>query len=121
MSGNPIPNPMKPFATLLACVAALALSTTLIADEPKDEKEIKGEGMCLKCELKKADACQNAIRVKDKEGKETLYILEQNDVSKAFHRNVCTSVKKVIAKGKVKKDGEKHILVASKIELDPKS
>jgi hypothetical protein len=108
---------MKQFVTILACAAALAfLNTARAADE---EKEIKGEGMCLKCELKKADKCQNAIRVKEGD-KETIYILEANEVSKAFHKNVCSEVKKVIAKGKVKKEGDKNILVASKIELDEK-
>lgn len=112
---------MKSIAKLLACAAALALSLTVRAEEaPKDEKEIKGEGMCLKCELKKADSCQNAIRVKEKDGKEIIYILEKNDVSNAFHRNICSGIKKVVAKGKVKKDGDKHLMVVSKIELDDK-
>lgn len=109
---------MKSLITTLGCVLALALASSVRAEETK-EVEIKGEGMCLKCELKKSDACQNAIRVK-KDGKETLYILEANDVSKAFHKNVCSGVHKVVAKGKVKKDGEKNILVASKIALDEK-
>jgi Family of unknown function (DUF6370) len=108
---------MKQLATILGFALALSLSTTVRAAD-KDEKEIKGEGLCLKCELKRADKCQTAIRVKEKDGKETVYILEENDVSKAFHKNVCTEVKKVIAKGTVKKDGDKNILVASKIELD---
>jgi hypothetical protein len=108
---------MKPFVTILACAAALALSATVRAQEPAKEKEVKGEGMCLKCELKKADKCQNVVRVKE-EGKETLYLLEPNDVSKAFHKNVCSGIKKVVARGTVKKDGDKLILVASKIELD---
>ncbi len=111
---------MKPFLTILGVVLALGLSTARAADEKDIEKEIKGEGLCLKCELKKADKCTNAIRVKEKDGKETLYVLEANDVSNAFHKNVCSSVIKVIAKGKVKKDGDKNILVASKIEKDEK-
>ena len=111
---------MKHLLTLAACAVALALSTSVRAAEDKDAKELKGDGLCLKCELKKADKCTNAVRVKDKEGKETIYVLEDNDVSKAFHKNVCGGVKKVVAKGKVKKDGDKHVLVASKIEVDEK-
>jgi len=109
---------MKSFLTLVSCVAALALSLSVRAEDA--EKELKGEGMCLKCELKKADKCQNAIKVKDKDGKETLYVLEQNKVSTDFHSNLCSKPAKVVAKGKVKKDGDKHILVASKIELAEK-
>lgn len=109
---------MKHLITVLGCAVALALSINARAEEEK-EKELKGEGLCLKCELKKADSCQNVVRVKE-EGKEVLYILEKNDVSNAFHKNVCGGVKKVTAKGKVKKDGDKNILVASKIELDEK-
>ena len=114
---------MKSIFTLLACAAALALSTTTrAADKEKEkEQEIKGEGCCLKCEMKKSDSCQNVISVKEKDGKSTLYILEQNDVSKAFHKNLCSSTAKVIAKGVVKKDGDKNILVASKIEKADKA
>ncbi len=107
---------MKSFLSILGVVLALGLSDSVRAEEA--EKEIKGEGLCLKCELKKADKCTNAIRVKGKDGKETLYVLEANDVSNAFHKNVCSAVIKVVAKGKVKKDGDKNILVASKIEKD---
>lgn len=108
---------MKAIVSLFACALALTLTTNARAAE---EKELKGDGLCLKCELKKSDKCQNAVRVKDKDGKETLYVLEKNKVSDDFHSNVCGGVKKVIAKGTVKKDGDKHILVASKIELDEK-
>lgn len=113
---------MKAFFTPLAVALALSLSfAARAADKDKDaEKEIKGEGLCLKCELKKADKCTNAIRVKEKDGKETLYVLEANDVSNAFHKNLCSAVVKVVAKGKVKKDGDKNILVASKIDKDEK-
>lgn len=107
---------MKSFLSILGVVLALGLSDSVRAEEA--EKEIKGEGLCLKCELKKADKCTNAIRVKEKDGKETIYVLEANDVSNAFHKNVCSAVIKVVAKGKVKKDGDKNILVASKIEKD---
>lgn len=111
---------MKPFLTILGVVLALGLTSSVRAEDKDNEKEIKGEGLCLKCELKKADKCTNAIRVKEKDGKETIYVLEANDVSTAFHKNVCSAVVKVTAKGKVKKDGDKHILVASKIEKDEK-
>lgn len=112
---------MKHLIALLGCALALSLSSSTRAAEAKDkEKELKGDGLCLKCELKKSDSCQNVVRVKDKDGKETLYILEKNDVSNAFHKNICGGPKKVVARGIVKKDGDRNILVASKIELDEK-
>lgn len=107
---------MKNLITLLACAAALTLSTTARAAEKEKEVELKGEGCCLKCELKKSDSCQNAISVKEKDGKSTLYILEKNDVSNAFHSNLCKGPAKVVAKGVVKKQGDKNLFVASKIE-----
>lgn len=111
---------MKSLITPIAVAIALSLSLVARAADNDAEKEIKGEGLCLKCELKKADKCTNAIRVKEKDGKETIYVLDANDVSKAFHKHVCSAVVKVVAKGKVKKDGDKHILIASKIEKDEK-
>lgn len=109
---------MKTLATLLAAVAALSLATATRAAEKEKEQEIKGTGCCLKCEMKKSDSCQNVIAVKEKDGKTTLYLLEKNDVSNAFHKNLCSTTAKVVAKGVVKKDGDKNILVASKIEKD---
>jgi len=105
-----------PPRTVFTLAFALSLSLSVRAAEKEKEQELKGEGCCLKCELKKADSCQNVISVKDKDGKSTLYVLEQNDVSKAFHSTLCKGTTKVVAKGVVKKQGDKHILVASKIE-----
>ena len=115
--GSIHPDPlMKNIITILACATALTLATTSRAADKEKEQEIKGEGCCLKCEMKKSDTCLNAISVKEKDGKTTLYVLEHNDVSKAFHKNLCSSTAKVVAKGVVKKQGDKNILVASKIE-----
>lgn len=101
---------------MLGCAAALAFSFTTRAAEKEKEQEIKGEGCCLKCAMKKSDSCQNVIAVKEKDGKSTIYLLEQNEVSKAFHKNLCQGSAKVVAKGVVKKDGDKNILTVSKIE-----
>ena len=107
---------MKQFITILGCALALAFTTAARAEEK--EQELKGDACCLKCELKKSDKCQNVLSVKGKGGKSTLYVLEKNAVSEAFHKNVCGGPKKAVAKGVVKKDGDKNILVASKIEVD---
>jgi hypothetical protein len=66
----------------------------------RKEELVKGEGLCLKCALGLTPACQNAIRV-DEGGKQVLYIVEHNDVSKAFHKNVCQNTAAVVASGKV--------------------
>jgi hypothetical protein len=103
---------------LIAVVGAALLSfvssTAFAADE---EKTIKGLGMCGKCELKETKSCQNVIQVKEGD-KKVNYYLVQNDVSKAFHKHVCSETAKVVATGKVKEVEGKKQLEASKIELD---
>ena len=66
----------------------------------QEKKTLTGEALCLKCELKKSRTCQNAIRV-SVDGKEHLYILDQNKVSRQFHGQVCQSTVKVSAEGSV--------------------
>lgn len=80
-----------------------------------EKKTVEGEGLCLKCALKKADKCQNAVRVTEG-GKEILYILDQNKVSKDFHGNVCQSTAKVKATGTCAKIGDRYEFTAAKLE-----
>lgn len=107
---------MKNVITILACAAALVLSNASRAADKEKEQELKGDGCCLKCQMHKSDSCQNVLAVKEKDGKTTVYVLEQNEVSKKFHSNLCQGPAKIVAKGVVKKDGDKNILVASKLE-----
>ena len=81
------------------------------------EKTITGEAKCAKCMLKETDKCQTVIQVQNKKGKTVNYYLAENDVSKAFHQNVCHEAKKVTATGTVKKVNGKNELTVSKIEL----
>jgi hypothetical protein len=67
--------------------------------------------------LKETDKCQTVIQVEGKNGKTVKYYLADNDVSKAFHENVCTEAKKVTATGTVKKVEGKNELTVSKIAL----
>ena len=53
----------------------------------------------------------------NKKGKTLNYYLAANDVSKAFHQNVCKEAKKVRATGTVKKVDSKNEFTVSKIEL----
>ena len=95
----------------------LALATpTFAAEKPKD-KTITGEAKCAKCMLKETDKCQTVIQVEGKNGKTVKYYVTDNDVSKAFHENVCTEAKKVTATGTVKKVEGKNELTVSKIAL----
>lgn len=110
---------MKKLFLKFALAAGLALaigSHSQAADDNAKVKTIKGTAVCAKCELHKTSSCQNAIKTKE-DGKEVVYYLEQNDVSKKFHKNVCQSPEKVVATGTVKKEDGKVILVAKTIKL----
>ena len=104
---------MKLLTPLLSAVI-LSLSA---AGALAEDKTFKGEGCCAKCELKEAKSCQNAVKVK--EGDKTVtYLLEHNDVSKAFHSKLCSGTAKVVIKGSLKEVDGKKVIVASKIDLD---
>lgn len=104
----------KLLISALAAVALLAVNTTFAADK---EVTLKGEGKCAKCALKKADKCTNVIEVKDGD-KTVAYWMEDNDVAKAFHKNVCSATVKMTAVGTVTEKDGKKILVASKLDVD---
>ena len=111
------------FLTALAGIALLAFTTSTFAAEGekeggKKEMHIKGEAKCAKCSLKEdgVTECQTVIEVEGKKGKQKFYV-ENNDVAKAFHKNVCKEDKKVTATGTVKREGSKRIFTATKIEV----
>jgi RecG-like helicase len=102
---------------LALATAGLFLASTTFQGFAEDKaKTITGEGMCAKCSLKETKACQNAIKVKTGD-KTVTYYLVQNDVAKAFHKNVCQSTEKVTATGTVKEVDGKQEFTATKIEL----
>ena len=105
--------------TVIAGFVLLALATPSFAAESGKDKErtITGEAKCAKCMLKEGDKCQTVIQVENKKGKTITYYLADNDVSKAFHANVCKEAKKVTATGTVKKVEGKNEFTVSKIEL----
>jgi Family of unknown function (DUF6370) len=100
--------PMMAVAVVFSCVSLVAFAAV--------EKTITGEGQCAKCSLKKSESCQNAIVV-DEAGKKVTYFLVHDKVSKAFHKNLCTEVKKVKATGEVEEKDGKMMMTATKIEL----
>jgi hypothetical protein len=105
---------MKKLIISAFAAAAMLVATTGFAQEK--EVTLKGEGKCGKCALKKADKCVNVVEVKEGD-KTVVYWMEDNDVSKAFHKNVCSATVKMTAVGKVSEKDGKKMLVASKLEV----
>jgi RecG-like helicase len=108
---------MKTIKSLTAVLCALALLGGVSLARAADEsKTITGEGKCAKCALKEKDSCQNVVQVKDGD-KTVTYYLVHNDVSKAFHENICKKTEKVTATGTVKKVDGKLELTPTRIEV----
>lgn len=102
---------------ILAAIVATIIAVSFVTSVFADEQTIKGEAVCTKCELHETDHCSTAIRVQEN-GKEVIYYAVNNDVAKAFHKNICQAPAKVTATGTVEeKDGKKWITL-SKINLD---
>lgn len=102
---------MRKLIPMLA-VAVLCSGLTLVV-KAAAEKTIVGEGQCAKCSLGETKTCQNAVVTAD----EGTFYLAANAVSKAFHRNICQTTKKVKATGEVTEEDGKKVLTASKIEV----
>ena len=98
----------------LGLLLALGLSTSALAEDKT--VTLTGTGMCAKCELKETKKCQNAVQV-EKAGKKTTYYLDENDVSKKFHDNLCQGTAKVKATGTVEEKDGKMQFTAKKIEF----
>ena len=110
---------MKKIMMLLIVAGLLAAITPsrLFADDTSN-KEVTLSGMCVcaKCVLHETPECQNVLQV-EKDGKTVNYYLAQNDTSKAFHDNICTtSGEKVTATGTVSEKDGKQVMTVSKIE-----
>lgn len=110
--------------TLIATVSAIAvlgmMTTSFAAEKAGKEKTISGTAKCAKCALKEADKCQTVIEHTGKNGKTSKVYLENNDVAKDFHSNICKEAegKKVKATGTVKKEDGKMVMTATKIDLE---
>ncbi len=97
-----------------ALLLSLATSTPARAEGDSKGKEvtIQGEAKCAKCSLHEGDKCQTVIQTKE-DGKTVTYYVKQNDVAKAFHKEICQDSKKVTATGKVEEaDGKKQLTLA---------
>jgi len=103
--------------SLIAAAALLAVSSLkLTAADASKEVTLTGNAVCAKCALHETKECQNVLQVSEN-GKNTSYYLVQNDVSKNFHDDICTSEKgeKVTVTGTVSEKDGKQVLTASKI------
>ena len=78
--------------------------------------KIKGLGLCAKCELGETAECQNAVRL-TKDGKEIVYLFAANEVSKAFHKNVCRSTANIVAEGSVSGEGDRSVFTPTSLVL----
>jgi hypothetical protein len=97
-------------------LAAVAPSRLFAADTPNKEVTLTGMCVCGKCVLHETKDCQNVLQVQ-KDGKTVNYYLAQNDISKAFHANICTTAgEKVTATGTVSEKDGKQMMTVSKIE-----
>jgi|SRR5277367_3294845 len=105
-------------ASIIALLAGLFLiAVSLPASADDAEKTITGMGKCAKCDMHKTDKCQNVVEV-ERRGKTIDYFIVDNDISKAFHKNICKEDKKIKVTGVVKKDDDgKMEITASKIEV----
>jgi len=102
---------------MAAGLMAVAAPSRLFAADTSD-KEVTLSGMCVcaKCALHETQECQNVLQVQ-KDGKTVNYYLAQNDISKTFHDNICTtSGEKVTATGTVSEKDGKQVMTVSKIE-----
>lgn len=101
----------------IAGVVLLGLSTSTFAADK--EVTLNGEAKCAKCALKETAKCQTVIETEGKDGgKPVKYYVANNDVAKAFHKNVCQENHKVTATGTVKEVEGKKEFTATKIEVE---
>jgi len=112
---------MKSIKPLFAALAFALLASTAIATDAPKEVTLTGTLECAKCELHQTDKCQNVLKVTAGD-KSTLYFLDQNDLSKEKHPDICTAPKDNVAvTGTVETKDGKNEMTATKIEFPKKS
>ena len=104
---------MKKLSLLFTLLAAVSIPAFAA------EVKLEGEATCAKCTLKQVSACQAAITVTGADGKKETILADNNDVSKAFHKAICTDTKKVKAEGVItEKDGKKTIALTKIVAVE---
>ena len=99
----------------IGVVLALAIGLMAVGTVSAAETTLKGTLSCAKCQLKKADKCQDVLTVTDAQGASTEYLIVKNEAAeKAGHQ--CSKTAPATVTGEVtEKDGIKWI-TASKVE-----
>ena len=106
---------MKKTKLPLKLAAGFVAATFALAALAADQVTLTGMMVCGKCKLHVTKDCQNVLEV-EQNGTNVDYFLTQNQVSKDFHPNICTSSgEKVTVTGKVKKKHGQETLSATKI------
>jgi hypothetical protein len=102
--------------------AAKAATKTEVKSAPPKGKEVtlNGDLGCGKCNFKTTKECQNVLKVSEG-GKDTLYYLAANSVSKEKHEEVCSGTKSAMVKGVLSEEGKggakKKVVTASEIKI----
>lgn len=108
---------MKRAVITALTIGMISLLPVHAAEKTKQkQKTVTGIAKCAKCALKESDTCQNVIEVR-KGNKKTVYYLADNDVSKAFHENICKEGKNVKATLTVTKANGKKVYTATQLDL----
>ncbi|HEX3152530.1 MAG TPA: DUF6370 family protein [Gemmataceae bacterium] len=98
-------------AFVVAGVMLAFVGAPVVAEEKAKEEKLEGKITCAKCDLGLADKCHTVIKVGDK-----VYWLDEASTKK-YHKEICTAAKDGTVTGTVKKDGDKMIVTASKVEF----
>jgi hypothetical protein len=104
----------KSLGIVLAVAAVTAICGLFVCGA--DETTLNGTSACAKCLLHETDTCQPFIQVKRGDGVINYYLV-QNSVSEGIHEVLCKEIKKVKAKGILKKVNGRMEFTASHIKL----
>jgi hypothetical protein len=103
--------------TAVACAGFLFAGTATLAAEAGKQVTIAGKLACAMCVLKQKDVkgCTNVVVVKEG-GKDVVYALADNDVSKPLIMAACEKALPVKVTGTVTEAAGKKTITASKVE-----
>lgn len=105
---------------LMTMMAAMAAAVPAFAARD-DEKVLKGELVCAKCYLNKADAkeCQDVLLVQDAKGETVEYYVTKNKVAEDSGE-ACTDKIPATVVGSVAKKGDRLWITPTKIDKTAK-
>jgi hypothetical protein len=102
-------------AMMAAMVATLPAAVPVLG--ARSDETLKGEMVCAKCFLKKADAkeCQDVLLVKDAKGETVEYYVTKNKVAEESGE-ACTDKVPATVAGSVTRKGDRFWITPTKIE-----